>query len=138
MGDFNVRGPELKKLLKLAKKQPLSFAYTPGGNPKDDYFGLDKRKPGKTIYKASVQEGAGQKGAFGKVHVDGKLLCLTCERELPNVAKRLKKLLKLEKVSLNVPVMTPEGAIVESDIEELPDDDDEADCAELSAVAEEE
>ena len=124
MGEFNVRGGELRKLLKLARAQPVSFAYGPGKSPKEDYFGLDKQKPPKTILKKAQDEGPSKKVAFGTIQVDGKLLCVTCERELPSLAKKLKKFLALEKITLNVKILGADGTLLEEDIAENPEEMD--------------
>lgn len=125
MGAFDVRGGELKKLIKLAKKQPVTFAYNPGSGPKDDYFGLDRRKPAKVVGKAAKDEGAGTKAAFGTATVEGKVLSLTCIKTVPSIAKKLKKYLLSEKVRLNVQVLDESGKVLEAEIEEdLPDDPD--------------
>ena len=91
MGEYDVRGPELKKMIKLARKQSIPFGYNPGTGPKDDYFGLDKRKPPKTVGKAALDEGVGKKAAFGTVTGDGKVMSLTCLRDGHSIAKKLKK-----------------------------------------------
>ena len=109
MGEFDLRGAELKKLLKIARAQPIFFAYNPGNSPKEDYFGVDRRKPAKTIFKTAKEQGSGKKVAFGTARVEGKLLCLTCDRELPSLAKKLKKYLTLEKIKLNLQVVGPDG-----------------------------
>ena len=125
MGSFDVRGGDLKKLIKLAKKQPVTFAYNPGSGPKDDYFGMDRRKPAKVVGKAAKDEGAGTKAAFGTAAVEGKVLMLTCIKTVPSMAKKLKKYLLSEKVRLNVQVLDEAGQVLEAEIEEdLPDDPD--------------
>ncbi|MEW2914960.1 hypothetical protein [Leisingera sp. JC11] len=125
MGAFDVRGGELKKLIKLAKKQPVTFAYNPGSGPKDDYFGMDRRKPAKVVGKAAKDEGVGTKAAFGTATVEGKVLSLTCIKTVPSIAKKLKKYLLSEKVRLNVQVLDESGKVLEAEIEEdLPDDPD--------------
>lgn len=123
MGAFDVRGGELKKLIKLAKKQPVNFAYNPGSGPKDDYFGMDRRKPAKVIGKAAKDEGAGTKAAFGTATVEGKILSLSCIRTVPSIAKKLKKYLLSEKIRLNIQVLDESGKVLEAEIEEdLPED----------------
>lgn len=123
MGEFDVKGGALKKLIKKARSQPLSFGFNPGNGPLDAYFGLHLRKPPKVVGKAAMDEGQGKKAAFGTVTVDGKLMLLTCQRELPAMAKKLKKYLISEKIRLNVQILGPDGSVIDSDIEEnLPDD----------------
>ena len=61
---------------------------------------------------------------------------LTCEMVVPGLAKKLKKFLKANKVNLNVIVMDADGNVLESDVEELPDDAETADDEEAQAVSE--
>ncbi|WP_068243211.1 hypothetical protein [Tritonibacter horizontis] len=113
----------------MARKKPLAFGYNPGSGPADDYFGLDLRKPAKVVGKAAKDEGVGKKAAFGTVTVEGKLMSLTCDKELPSMAKKLKKYLKSQKVNLNIQILGPDGSILDSDVEEgLPDDPDLAEA----------
>ncbi|GGH24175.1 Chromosome segregation ATPase [Cribrihabitans marinus] len=118
MGEFDVRGSDLKNLIKLARKQPVAFAYNPGSGPKDDYFGIDRRKTPEQIMKKARAEGAGKKVAFGTCQVDGKVLELTCTKEVPAMAKKLRKYLKTEKVTLNIRVLAADGSELESDADE--------------------
>ncbi|KIC47753.1 hypothetical protein [Tateyamaria sp. ANG-S1] len=123
MADIAISGAQLKKMLALAKKRDLAFAYCPGGKPKDDVFILDRKKAPELIGRAARAEGEGSKLAYGYASLSGKLLTLTCERVLPGAAKRLKRWLRDEKCPLNVKVLDADGAVVEEDIEDLPDDD---------------
>ncbi|MGD9862060.1 MAG: hypothetical protein AB7S99_02490 [Pseudodonghicola sp.] len=121
MGETKVEGEELKKLVKLGKKKRLSFAFCPG--PKNDHTLLiDKRKPPEVIGKLAKKEGTGSKVAYGTFVVNAKTMELTCERVVPALAKVLKKYLKTQKVLVNILVMDETGAVLESDIDELPDD----------------
>jgi len=131
MADQKVEGEELKKLIKLGKKKPLSFAFCPG--KKDDHTMLiDRRKTPEVIAKIAKKEGAGSKVAFGTFEVKAKTMELTCEKVVPALAKVLKKYLKSQKVQLNILVMDAGGNVLDSDIEDLPDDpaldDDDADA----------
>lgn len=122
MGEFQVSGSELKKLVNVMRKQPISFAFNPAKKIDDDYFGLHRTKPAKTIGREAKDEGEGDKYAFGTAKVEGKILSLTCERVIPSLAKKLKRYLKSQKVMLNVEVLDASGNVLESDIEDLPDD----------------
>lgn len=133
MSDLQVEGPGLKKLFKLAKKNPLPFAFNPSTSIPECYLAMHRKKPAKMLGKDAKAEGPGGKAAFGTVKVEKKLLILECERVVPNLAKTLKKYLKLQKIMLNIEVRDENGNALESDIEEgLPDDpeldgdDDEA------------
>lgn len=123
MASFKVEGPELKKLVKVARKQPVAFGFNPGAKEEEHYFGLDRKKPSKVVGKEAKDEGPGAKFAFGEMTVLGKEIHLKCERELPGMAKKLKKWLKKQKVALNVVILDASGNLLEQDIEDnLPDD----------------
>ncbi|TDK53027.1 hypothetical protein [Antarcticimicrobium luteum] len=133
MADQRVEGEELKKLVKLGKKKRLSFAFCPG-KKNDHTILIDRRKPPEVIAKIAKKEGDGSKVAFGTFEVKSKTMELTCDRVVPALAKVLKKYLKSQKVQVNILVMDASGNVLESDIEDLPDDPawdaDEADAAE--------
>ncbi|KPD12952.1 hypothetical protein [Phaeobacter sp. 11ANDIMAR09] len=118
MSNFNPRGSELKALLKLARKQPVAFAYNPGKNAKEDYFGLHRQKSPEIIMKQARSEGPGNKVAFGTFTVDGKDLSLTCLKTLPALAKKLRAYLKAEKISLSIRVLDADGTELEADLDE--------------------
>ncbi|NIZ63045.1 hypothetical protein DL239_18935 [Sedimentitalea sp. CY04] len=122
MSSFKVEGPEIKKLLKVARNKQISFAYNPGkGDPQ--YLGLDKRKPPKVLGQEAKKLGDGAKAAFGTATLDGKLLSLKCDVVLPAMAKKLKKYLRTQKVPLNVEICDATGKVLESDIsDDIPDD----------------
>ena len=123
MSELKVEGPGLKKLFKLAKKKPLPFAFNPDNNIPDCYLAMHRKKSAKILGKDAKDEGNGAKAAFGTVKVEKKLLILNCERVVPNMAKILKKYLKLQKIMLNIEVRDENGKTMESDIEDgLPDD----------------
>lgn len=123
MGDFAVEGSELKKMVKLAKKEPVSFAFNPGKSEEDAYCGMHRTKPPAQLGKEAKDSGEGGKFTFGTAAVQGKTISLTCLRDLPGLAKRFKKYLKSQKVMLNVVIMDEDGNVIDSDIEEgLPDD----------------
>ena len=56
MAEFQVEGPELKKLVKLSKKQPLAFAYAPGKKPDERLVAIDRRKTASFLGKNLKQE----------------------------------------------------------------------------------
>lgn len=123
MSGFKVEGLEIKKLLKIAKKQPISFSYNPGKGGDDQYFGLDRRKPPKVLGQEAKKEGDGAKFSFGTCTLEGKVLTLTCEKVVPALAKTLKKYLRKQKVPLNVQILDAGGNLIDSDIsDDIPDD----------------
>lgn len=114
---------DLQPLLKLARKQPVAFAFNPGKSDNEHYFNMDRRKNPAVLGKVAKTEGPGVKFSFGTVEIDGKLLNLTCEKTLPAMAKKVKKYLKSLKISLNVQVLDASGNVIDSDVEDLPDDE---------------
>ncbi|MEM6371395.1 MAG: hypothetical protein AAF727_01255 [Pseudomonadota bacterium] len=133
MGDIALRGPELKKLVKLAKKRDLNFAYCPGNDPKEDVFVLDRKKKAEVIGRVARAEGTGTKLGLGTAKVKGRVMTMTCTRELPQMCKKLKKFLKSENLPMNIVIMDKDGNVLEEDIEDLApdpeldgDDDNEA------------
>ena len=125
MGDFKVEGGEIKKAVKAAKKGPVAFGFNAGKSDEDAYLAMDRKKAPAVVGKDAKEGGEGGKFAFGTATVAQKTITLTCQRELPGLAKRLKRYLKSQKVMLNVVVLDAQGNPLESDIEEdLPDDPD--------------
>ncbi|WP_204325946.1 hypothetical protein [Sulfitobacter sediminilitoris] len=114
---------DLQPLLKLARKQPVAFAFNPGKSDNEHYFNMDRRKKPAVLGKVAKTDGPGAKFSFGTVEIDGKLLNLTCEKALPAMAKKVKKFLKSLKISLNVQVLDTSGNVIDSDVEDLPDDE---------------
>lgn len=127
MGDIALRGPELKKMVAMAKKRDLNFAYCPGNDPKEDVFVLDRKKKPEVIGRVARGEGTGTKIGFGTAKVKGKVMSLTCERELPQISKKLKKFLKFENIPMNIVVLDLSGNVLEEDVEDLGDDGDDDD-----------
>lgn len=135
MSDFSVEGAELKKLLNFSRAKPISFAYCPGSKVETDLFGLHKKKPPAVMGKSIRADGDGPKVAFGTLQMEGRVVSLQCEKSMPALAKKVKKFLKLNKLSKNVRILDMDGNVVEEDIEDLPDepDDDEAATAPQAA-----
>jgi len=122
MSEFAVEGSELKRMVKVARKQPVSFAMNPGKADADTLLAMHRRKPAALLGKAVKADGEGLKVAFGTCEVSGKVLTLSCDRAVPMLAKKLKRYMKLQKVNLNVIVLDADGNVLEEDIEDLPDD----------------
>lgn len=122
MSEVALKGDELKKLLKVAKKREIAFAYAPGKSPEDDVFSLDRKKPPEVVSRAVRKEADGSKFSFGVASVKGKVVSLKCERELAGMSKKLKKFFKAEKCPMNVVILDKNGTVLEEDIEDLPDD----------------
>ncbi|MCF6233346.1 MAG: hypothetical protein L3J36_09665, partial [Rhodobacteraceae bacterium] len=137
MSEFALEGPELKKMVKLASKGALPFAFNPGKSPDEHYFALHRKRPARALAKAAKEEGVGKKAAFGTCLVEGKVMKLQCEVVVPTMAKTIKKFLKANKIALNVEILDADGVLLESDIEDLPDDPDLQDDTPVQEAQEE-
>jgi hypothetical protein len=124
MSEFALDGPELKKMVKLARKAPLGFAFNPGKSAEEHFFAIHRKRPPAFLGRVAKSEGPGNKAAFGTCFVEEKVMQLSCEVVVPAMAKAVKRFLKASKVSLNVVIMDADGNVLESDIEDLPDDPD--------------
>lgn len=122
MSELSVTGDELKRLLKVAAKGPLPFAYCPGPDVDGDLFALHRTKSAEMLAKSLRASGEGNKVAFGSAEVEGKLVSLHCDRLLPSLAKKLKKFFRANQVNRNVRILDADGNVIEEDIEDLPDD----------------
>lgn len=122
MPDYFVQGPELKKLVKVARKQPLPFAFNPGKSDAEHVMAMHRKFPVGVLSKAARKDGPGKKVAAGMCEVKEKVLELTCESTVPALAKILKRYLKANKIRLNVRILDMDGNLIEEDIEDLPDD----------------
>lgn len=141
--DFPLDRDGVRKALKAARKSPMGFGYNPGTTDDDDeWFAAHRRRKPEFLGKMALTEGAGTKSAFGTYTVLGAELRMTCQRTIPQLARRFKVYLKSLKLTLNVVVLDPEGNVIDSDIEELDgwfdEDDDgaEDDGADAGAPAE--
>jgi hypothetical protein len=72
-------------------------------------FTLHRRKKPDMLGKMARKESDSSKVAFGTMTVDGKCLVLTCERLLPGMEKKLKKMLREQKVPMDVRLLDAEG-----------------------------
>lgn len=133
MDDLQVEGAALKKMVKLGKKQALSFAFCPG--PQNNHvFMIHRRRSPEMLGKLARKEGESPKVAFGTFEVKGRTLEMSCGRTVPQMAKLLKKYLKSQKITANVVILDADGEILDSDIEDLPPDpEDIEDDADLAA-----
>ena len=122
MADYALSGQDLKRHIKFAKEKSLPFAYNPGGPKEEDYFALHRKRSAEQLGKAAKKDGPSAKVAFGEAKVDGRVLELRCTKALPSMARKLKQHLKANKVSMNIRILDESGAVLEEDIEDLPED----------------
>jgi hypothetical protein len=112
MANSKVDGSELKALIKLGKKRPLSFAFCPGHGD-DQVIIIDRKAKPKILSKLALAEGAGKKVAFGTFVVNADTMELTCIRVIPSLAKLLYKYLKSQKIKVGVLIMDDTGEVLE-------------------------
>lgn len=135
MSELRVQGDEIKRLVKEARKAPVSLGFNPGSGDEDAFLAMHKTKTPEVVGRDAKAGADGGKFTFGPATVEGKLLTLTCLRELPGAAKKLKKYLRSQKVMLNVVLLDADGNVLESDIEDLPPDaEDEGETGDPDAI----
>lgn len=123
LADIGMRGKNLIAMIALAKKSDLNFAYCPGNDAKEDVFVLDRRRKPEILGRAAKSEGTGTKLCYGSASITGKVMSLTCDKTLDNVAKKLEKFLKSEALSMNVIVLDEFGNLLEQHTGDLGEDD---------------
>lgn len=121
ISEFAVSGPELKKLVALARKQKLSFAFNPGAKPEDHMMGMDKRKAPELVGRSVKKAGPGAKVCFGQCKIEQKNFQIFTEDPLPAMAKKVKAFLRANQIQLNVVVMDPAGSVLEQEADPTPD-----------------
>ena len=124
MADEKLEGPQLKKMIKLGKKRTLNFAFCPGKQKGDHVLMIDLRKKPSKLAISARNESTGTRVAQGTLDVKGKVVELTCDKVVSNLAKTLKAYLRSQKLTVNVVVKDADGVELESDIEDLPPDPD--------------
>jgi hypothetical protein len=122
--EYVVTGEELKKLVRLGRKRPMPFAFCPSNGDDESLFATHRKKPAKKIGKATRADSGQMKVAWGTFVIVDRVMVLTCERELPSIAKKLKKHMRAERLPLNIRVLDGSGREIESDIEDLSGEDD--------------
>lgn len=121
--DFVVDGDELKGIVRLARRRAMSFAFCPKSDTDEPLFATHRKKPPEIIARVTRRDSGQSKVAFGTFVVQGRLMVLTCQRELPAIAKRLKRHLKMQKLPMNVRVLDMTGVELEADLEDFDDPD---------------
>ena len=122
--EYVVTGEELKKLVRLGRKRPMPFAFCPSVGEDASLFATHRKKAAKRIGKATKEDSGQTKVAWGTFVIVDRVMVLTCERELPSIAKKLKKHMRAERLPLNIRVLDATGKELESDIEDLSGEDD--------------
>jgi hypothetical protein len=124
-----IKTEELKKLVMMGKRRPMNFAYNPG--PKEaDLLIIDRIKAPEVLSRIAKKEGDGTKVAFGTFELEGKKLTLKVPKELPGLAKKIRKYLKKLDFSFSILIQDPKGNTLESDLSE----DDQTDTKEQASA----
>lgn len=108
-GGLRLDTAAIKKFVKLGRNRSLTFAFCPAAGEDEPLFTLHRRKKPDMLGKVARKESEGTKVAFGTMTIDGKCMVLTCERVIPGMAKKLKKMLREQKVPLDVRLLDAEG-----------------------------
>jgi hypothetical protein len=135
MSDFPLPADKLKKIVLFSKKTPVNFAFNPGADKDSHFLAVHRKKNPEMLGKLARKEGSGGKVAFGTMQMEGKVVSLMVDRLLPRLAKVFKQYLKANAINKNVQILDADGNILDSDVEDLPDeieedvayDDDEGD-----------
>lgn len=124
MSEYVVHGDDLKKIVRLGRRRPMPFAFCPSVGEDESLFATHRKKPPELIARMTRKESGQTKVAYGTFVILGKLMVLTCIKELPAIAKKLKKHMRAERLPLNVRVMDMSGREIEADIDAFDDGED--------------
>lgn len=117
----------------------MPFAFCPANGEDESLFATHRKKKPELIAKSARKASGQTKVAFGYFTVEKKTLNLVLHRELPQIAKRLKKHLRRERLWLNIRIFDLLGNELEADIEDIPPEEAEDwDEAEAEDEAEDE
>jgi hypothetical protein len=108
-GELRLDRGSLKKFVKLARSKGLTFAFCPAAGKDEPLFAVHRRKKPDMLGKMARKEAEQTKYACGTMTVEGKVLVLACDRQVPGMDKKLAKMLRQMKVPLEVRVTGPEG-----------------------------
>ncbi|MCT8329737.1 hypothetical protein [Albidovulum sediminis] len=107
---------ELRSLIAVARKRPLSFGVCLGKQPEGAVMVLHRLKEPSILARQAKKEGDTPKVTFGTVEVKGKKMMLTCEGDvLPGMSKHLKRFLASADLKLKVVALDPTGALADDD-----------------------
>jgi hypothetical protein len=122
IGQYVLEGKELKRAIKRGRRRPVPFAFCPVAGDELTWFASHKKKPAVRIAKKTKRESGQFKVAFGTYVVEGKLIVLSCEEVIPQLARRMKKHLARENIRMNVRVLDLAGVEIDADIEAMADE----------------
>jgi hypothetical protein len=125
MSEFPLPADKLKKIVLFSKKAPVGFAFNPGANKDSHFLAVHRKKNPEMLGKLARKEGTGAKVAFGTMQLEGKVVSLMVDKLLPRLAKVFKQYLKANSINKNVQILDADGYILDSDVEDLPDEIEE-------------
>jgi hypothetical protein len=128
ISDYVVHGDELKRIVRLGRRRPMPFAFCPDSGGDVPLFATHRKKPPELIARVTRRDSGQSKVAFGTFVVEGKVMVLTCERVVPEIARKLRRYMRLEKMPLHIRVLDMLGTEIDADIEDDIDDAGTDDC----------
>ncbi|MEW9921823.1 DUF4781 domain-containing protein [Marimonas sp. MJW-29] len=114
----SLEGDELRGMLMQGKRRTLSFGYCPTADEAEHVIVIDRKKKPTALGKAAKRLAEGGKVAFGTFTVEGRVIKMICERQLPTIARKLKKYLKTQSIRMDIVILDPDGNEIESDLDE--------------------
>ena len=123
ISEYVVHGDELKKIVRLGRRRPMPFAFCPDSDGDVPLFATHRKKPPEIIARVTRKDSGQTKVAFGTFVIQGKVMVLTCEKVVPEIARKLKKHMRAEKLPLNIRVLDQLGHEIESDVDDDSGDD---------------
>lgn len=100
---------QIKKFMKLGASRELTFAFVPGAGEEEPLFTIHRRKKPDNLGKAARKEADQTKVGYGTMTVEGKTLILSCDKSVPSMGKKLKKMLRQMKVPFDVKLTDADG-----------------------------
>lgn len=133
--EYVIHGDALKKIVRKSRRRPMAFAFVPTFGDDESMFAVHKKRKPEVVARKTKLASGQSRIAFGTFMVVGKTMVLTCVRELPSIAKKLRKHLREERIPLSIRVLDMMGRELEAEIEDSddgedplgPDDDDDDD-----------
>lgn len=121
--EYVVHGDELKKIVRLGRRRPVPFAFCPSVGDDVSLFAVHRKRKPELIARTTRQDSGQTKVAFGTFVIIGKTMVLTCIKDLPAIAKKLKKHMRDERLPLSIRVLDMQGNEIEADVAEDDGDD---------------
>ena len=114
--DMDATTTDITDLIAKARKKPHSFAWVRG--KEGMILRAHKLKSSEMMLRAAKANGGSLKGAWGRLHVEGKTLVLNCENDPPNsFLKEGRVYLRDHGQTLKLILRTPEGEMVDEGTE---------------------